>query len=1007
MPISRFRWAIPLMLTALMAVPHAALAQSAEELFAFNRQVDKLIQTGRHSEAIETAQRALSLVERRFGADHPHSASWINMIAYLHNVQGRYGDAERLYKRALAVREKALGPNHPDVAATLNNLAGSYQEQARYAEAEPLFRRALAIRQKAHGPNHADVAESLTNLAVLLSAQGRYAEAEPLFRQGLTIREKVRGSESLEVANSLFGLAQLYRRQGRYAEAELYAKRDAAIQEKVLGPNHLDTGAAIDNLASVYFYLGRFHDAEPLFRRALAIREKLLGPDHHLVGATVGNLAATYNSLNKLSEAEPLYLRSLRIRERALGADNAALAAPHNNLASLYHQLGRYAEAETHYERAVAIWEKVLGPDYPDLGIALYNLAVAYRVQGKFVEAEAAYRRSAEIAIRRSRRSAGALGETMTGTVESESTRARKRFAEWIKVAYQLGERRGALRAEFGRKMFEAAQWAQGSEAATSLAQMAARLAKGEGTLAQLIRQRQDLAAEWQEREKLLIQARSGPSANDSKALSTRLAAIDTLIGDIDRRLAREFPDYSALANPQAADTESVQAQLAPNEALVVFFDTEAAAPLPEETFIWVVTKADVRWARSSLGSKALSSSVAALRCGLDYAAWESTESSAACMRMLSMSGAPAGQLPFDLARAHDLYRALFGAIEDLIKDKHLLIVPSGALTVVPFQVLVTDKPASAIPLDVAGYAGAAWLAQRHALTVLPSVSSLKALRQVAKASKAREPFVGFGNPLLVGPSGNDKRAWDRQSCQKAAPDRKQVSSRTVRTTTAKFYQGDLADVDLLRRQYPLPETADELCAVAESAGAPQTAVYLGNRATEKTVKELSANGALANARIVHFATHGLLASEAGMVKARAEPALILTPPVRPSYDDDGLLTASEVALLKLDADWVVLSACNTAAGGGNKLGSDEALAGLARAFFYAGVRALLVSQWAVDSQATVTLVTKAFDEIKSNSRIGRAEALRRSMLALIASGGSNAHPANWAPFVVVGEGAR
>ena len=97
----------------------------------------------------------------------------------------------------------------------------------------------------------------------------------------------------------------------------------------------------------------------------------------------------------------------------------------------------------------------------------------------------------------------------------------------------------------------------------------------------------------------------------------------------------------------------------------------------------------------------------------------------------------------------------------------------------------------------------------------------------------------------------------------------------------------------------------------------------------------------------------------------------------------------------------------NTAAGGGNKLGSDEALAGLARAFFYAGARALLVSQWAVDSQATVAIVTKAFDEIKSNSRIGRAEALRRSMLALIASGGSNAHPANWAPFVVVGEGAR
>jgi CHAT domain-containing protein len=130
-----------------------------------------------------------------------------------------------------------------------------------------------------------------------------------------------------------------------------------------------------------------------------------------------------------------------------------------------------------------------------------------------------------------------------------------------------------------------------------------------------------------------------------------------------------------------------------------------------------------------------------------------------------------------------------------------------------------------------------------------------------------------------------------------------------------------------------------------------------------------------------------------------------LTPPDRASGDDDGLLTASEVGQLKLDADWVVLSACNTAAGANNVAGA-EALSGLARAFFYAGARALLVSHWAVDSEATVDLITKAFDEIKRDASVGRAEALRRSMLALIARGGRNAHPAVWAPFIVVGEGA-
>ena len=138
---------------------------------------------------------------------------------------------------------------------------------------------------------------------------------------------------------------------------------------------------------------------------------------------------------------------------------------------------------------------------------------------------------------------------------------------------------------------------------------------------------------------------------------------------------------------------------------------------------------------------------------------------------------------------------------------------------------------------------------------------------------------------------------------------------------------------------------------------------------------------------------------------SKAEPALILTPPEQASEEDDGLLTASEIAQLKLDAEWVVLSACNTAAGESDKPGA-EALSGLARAFFYAGARALLVSHWAVNSEATVDLITKAFDELKADPKIGRAEALRRSMLAIISKGGGYAHPANWAPFVVVGEGA-
>ena len=121
--------------------------------------------------------------------------------------------------------------------------------------------------------------------------------------------------------------------------------------------------------------------------------------------------------------------------------------------------------------------------------------------------------------------------------------------------------------------------------------------------------------------------------------------------------------------------------------------------------------------------------------------------------------------------------------------------------------------------------------------------------------------------------------------------------------------------------------------------------------------------------------------------------------PPNSTIDDDGLLTASEVTTLKFDADWVILSACNTASSDGG----GEALSGLARAFFYAGARALMVSHWPVNSDSAVRLASGAVEEVANDPAISRAEALRRAMVTEIERGGAAADPANWAPFIVVG----
>jgi CHAT domain-containing protein len=141
-----------------------------------------------------------------------------------------------------------------------------------------------------------------------------------------------------------------------------------------------------------------------------------------------------------------------------------------------------------------------------------------------------------------------------------------------------------------------------------------------------------------------------------------------------------------------------------------------------------------------------------------------------------------------------------------------------------------------------------------------------------------------------------------------------------------------------------------------------------------------------------------------GELRCQSEPALTLTPPASASAADDGLLDASEIATLKLDADWVVLSACNTAGPDGSLGG--ESLSGLARAFFYAGARAVVATHWAIASKPTVDLTTAMFAAYTKDAGLGRAEALRRAQ-ALLRGQAATSHPFFWAPFVVVGDGGN
>ena len=435
------------------------------------------------------------------------------------------------------------------------------------------------------------------------------------------------------------------------------------------------------------------------------------------------------------------------------------------------------------------------------------------------------------------------------------------------------------------------------------------------------------------------------------------------------------FPGYADLVDPRPATIDEARQSLHPGEALITTYVG------PDRTFVWAVPKSGpVAFRAVDLGRDALTEAVASVRSALEP------------------NAATLGDIPpFDVAGAHALYKALLEPVKAGWGAAKRLLVGGAWAARLPASVVAADEGGSRWrrprPCSRATGTCRGWRAITRSRYCRRS-ASLRTLRALPAGPATRKSFVGFGDPFF-----NKK-----QEIAAAAEKTTQVAMRGLRLRSRPRTENvDSAQLAMLPR---LPDTADEVRGMAAALRAdPASSVFLGKAAAETAVKGMD----LSAVKVIAFATHGLVP---GDLDGLTQPALALTSPEVVGGDDDGLLTLGEILGLRLNADWAVLSACNTGAGEG---AGAEAVSGLGRAFFYAGTRALLVSNWPVETTSARKLTTRLFAAQAEDASLDRAQALRGAMLELIDGPGpkdaagkvqfSYAHPLFWAPFSLIGDG--
>jgi len=925
------------------------------------------IAVGRQGQGIRDLRRAVELAAEAPGID---LADALYTLSIAESNTSRYvaaaGHLEALVKITPAGGQQVR--NFAQLTQTYANLGDADSAQAAVERCRKAHQALGALGTFNRDPNRVMMAEGnlLRAETYALIAAGKFAEAEQKLRRVVGIwAEAANTRDTFNVGNQMMSLAALLRQEGKLAEAENEIRGALAVYQRVVGPTSQRTASALINLGRVLADQGRAAEGEELARRGIGVLmasgSKSAG-SAHLVMADI--LAARYRWAEARAEFAAL---AGEYADDPQGLE----ALTRRNLTLPLALLKSGAAAE-----ALPLFQTILEQNRASLGERAYATA---ETRGFVAATQAALGHRGE-ALDGFKDAVPTLVAGLADSDDDTGNRGRDQHLRLILEAYMATLTGGPPPSGIDplAESFRLADAARGRSVLRALAASAARAAADNPALGEMARREQDAQKQIAALQSSLANAISARAEEKDDSviagLKKRIDALREQRAGIVAEIGRAFPDYARLLSPQPATLAEARAALRSGEAMIAFYVAE------DRAYAWAVsTGGEARMATAPLGFDKLDATVKRLRQALD-------------IQVSGIDEVPA----FDLAEANRLYAQLLQPTEPAWQGARLLfVVPHGPLAQLPLALLPTQPPAKtpaakgATPF--AEYRNVPWLTRKVALAQLPSVGALATLRAIPRRAAPQRAFIAFADPLFSKEQADEAEA---------AP---AIAQRGVKRRSAPAktdFSAELADLPRL------PDTAEEVESIGRVMHAdPAEDLFIGKRASETVVRRLD----LSRWRVVMFATHGLVP---GDLAGLSQSALALSAPAVSGDGGSGLLTMERIMGLKLNADWVVLSACNTAAGAET---GAEALSGLGRAFFYAGARALLVSNWPVETVSARLLTTDLFRRQVEDPTLGRAEALKGAMLALIDGPGpldgggkeqfSYAHPTFWAPFSLVGDG--